>query len=176
MLGLALLKLQVSVSVPHITIVYAQPTYCSYGFDSMTLYTDIEMEPIPIHCDAAVNEFRINPVLPEGMSLNPATGTISGRLTEFNNENIVYTVTATTTGFGSTETTFTFRARNQIDATGRRLPNARFLISIFSTRILLSFVRLSMNSTSLITMLIILGLVWIDVSLTIILPIFTPIY
>ena len=85
----------------------------------MTLYTDIDMEPIPIHCDAAVNEFRTNPVLPEGMSLNPATGTISGRLTEFNNENIVYTVTATTTGFGSTETTFTFRARNQIEMNAR---------------------------------------------------------
>lgn len=85
----------------------------------MTLYTDIEMEPIPIHCDAAVNEFRISPTLPDGMNLNATTGTISGRLANYNNENIVYTVTATTNGFGSTETTFTFRARSQIEMNAR---------------------------------------------------------
>ena len=75
------------------------------------------MEPIPIHCDAAVHEFTINPVLPEGMTIDPTSGTISGRLVNYNNENIVYTVTATNAGLGSTTTTFTFRARNQLEMT-----------------------------------------------------------
>lgn len=75
------------------------------------------MEPIPIHCDAAVNTFTIEPALPEGMVIDPTTGTISGRLVNYNNENIVYTVTATTTGRGSTTTAFTFRARSQLEMT-----------------------------------------------------------
>ena len=83
----------------------------------MTLYTDVDMEPIPIHCDAAVNRFQINPALPEGMILDETTGTISGRLTKYNNEDIIYTVTATTDNMGSTSTVFTFRARSQSEMT-----------------------------------------------------------
>ena len=83
----------------------------------MTLYTDVDMEPIPIRCDAAVNRFQINPALPEGMILDETTGTISGRLTKYNNEDIIYTVTATTDNMGSTSTVFTFRARSQSEMT-----------------------------------------------------------
>ena len=86
----------------------------------MTLYTDVDMEPIPIQCNTAIESFTIEPQLPEGMSMDPTTGTISGHLTHYDNENIVYTVTATNTASGvagSTTTTFTFRARSQAEMT-----------------------------------------------------------
>lgn len=86
----------------------------------MTLYTDVDMEPIPIQCNTAIETFTIEPQLPEGMVMDPATGTISGHLTHYDNENIVYTVTATNTASGvagSTTTTFTFRARSQAEMT-----------------------------------------------------------
>lgn len=101
-------------------VVYSTPTYCSYGFDSMTLYTDVDMEPIPIQCNTAIETFSIQPELPEGMSMDTTTGTITGHLTHYDNENIVYTVTATNTranAAGSVTTTFTFRARSQSEMT-----------------------------------------------------------
>ena len=92
------------------------PTSCSYGFDRMTLYTDIIMEPIPIRCDSAISSFSINPQLPEGMSMDTTTGTISGTLKNGDDQDIVYTVTATNT-YGSTTTTFSFQARDQSEMT-----------------------------------------------------------
>ena len=69
----------------------------------MTLYTEIDMEPIPIHCDSAISEFTITPALPEGMTINPASGMISGRLATEESASYEYTVTATNSyGSGST--------------------------------------------------------------------------
>lgn len=96
--------------------VFAQPTFCSYGFDSMTLYTDIAMEPIPIHCNTAINSFTVNPSLPEGMVLDSQSGMITGTLTSVEAQDTVYTVTATNS-LGSTSTTFTFLARDQAEMT-----------------------------------------------------------
>lgn len=93
---------------------FAKPTFCSYGFDDMTLYTEIDMEPIPIHCDSAISEFTITPALPEGMTINPASGTISGRLATEESASYEYTVTATNS-YGSVSTSFTFKTRTQRD-------------------------------------------------------------
>ena len=80
----------------------------------MTLYTEIDMEPIPIHCDSAISEFTITPALPEGMTINPTTGTISGRLAVEESASYQYTVTATNS-YGTTSTSFTFKTRTQRD-------------------------------------------------------------
>ena len=91
---------------------FAQPTFCSYGFDDMTIYTDIEMEPIPIHCDSAITSFTIDPALPSGMTLNPTTGAIGGRLATEESATHTYIVTATNS-YGSVTTSFQFNTRGQ---------------------------------------------------------------
>ena len=82
----------------------------------MTLYTDIVMEPIPIQCNTAMTSYTVNPVLPEGMTFNGQTGLISGKLTTTSDASVVYTVTASNS-YGSTTTTFSFRARSQMEMT-----------------------------------------------------------
>ena len=37
------------------------PTYLSYGFDSMTQYVGVPIEPVPARSDAYLNEFTISP-------------------------------------------------------------------------------------------------------------------
>ena len=96
--------------------VFGTPTSCTYGFDSMTLYTDIPMEPIPIRCDTAITSYSINPNLPEGMEINTSTGVISGTLKNAGSSAIVYTVTATNPQ-GSVTTTFSFDARDNSEMT-----------------------------------------------------------
>ena len=95
--------------------VIGTPTYLSYGFDSMTQYVGVPIEPVPARSDAYLSEFTISPALPEGVNMDPATGTITG---SFRNttSNQVYTVTGRNT-MGATTTTLKFVVRENSEMT-----------------------------------------------------------
>ena len=92
------------------------PTYLSYGFDSMTQYVGVPIEPVPARSDAYLNEFTINPALPEGVNMDPATGTITGSFANTATSNQVYTVTGRNT-MGATTTTIKFVVRENSEMT-----------------------------------------------------------
>lgn len=82
----------------------------SYGFKTMVLFVSVPLEPIPVSIDAAVTSFSISPLLPEGMSLDATTGTITGTVTSTSTSGQEYTVTATYPG-GTITTHFSFTIR-----------------------------------------------------------------
>ena len=69
------------------------PSSLSYGFDSMTQYVGVPIEPIPIRSDAYLNEFTIQPALPASVTMDPTTGTITGKFPDTSMSNQVFTVT-----------------------------------------------------------------------------------
>ena len=70
---------------------------------------------MPARSDAYLSEFTISPALPEGVNMDPATGTITG---SFRNttSNQVYTVTGRNT-MGTTTTTLKFVVRENSEMT-----------------------------------------------------------
>ncbi len=79
----------------------------SYGFKTMVIFVGAPLEPIPVSLDAAVTSFSISPLLPEGMSIDATTGTITGTVSSVSTSGQEYTVTATYPG-GSITTQFSF--------------------------------------------------------------------
>lgn len=84
-----------------LTVTDIPPTQLAYS-TSLDLYTLGQPIPpnAPTHQGGAVASYSVSPVLPEGLSLDATTGTISGIPTEVT-ATVRYTVTATNTG-GST--------------------------------------------------------------------------
>ena len=96
--------------------VIGNPTSLSYGFDSMTQYVGVPIEPVPARSDAYLNEFTISPALPEGVTMDATTGTITGQFTNTATSNQVYTVTGRNT-MGSVQTTIKFVVRESSEMT-----------------------------------------------------------
>ena len=86
----------------------------SYGFKTMVIFVGAPLEPIPVSLDAAVTSFSISPLLPEGMSIDATTGTITGTVSSVSTSGQEYTVTATYPG-GSITTQFSFTIRESTE-------------------------------------------------------------
>lgn len=82
-------------------------TTLSYGFDYMYQYATVPTEPIPARSDAYLNSFTIAPTLPEGVSIDAETGTISGTFPDTASTNVEYTVTGSN-GMSSATTVLKF--------------------------------------------------------------------
>ena len=96
--------------------IIGQPTSLSYGFDTMTQYVGVPIEPIPARADAYLNNFSIQPALPNGVSLDTSTGTITGAFPDTSMSNQVFTVTASNS-MGSVTTTVKFLIRAEAEMT-----------------------------------------------------------
>lgn len=96
--------------------VIGTPTSLSYGFDSMTQYVGVPIEPVPARSDAYLNTFTISPALPEGVSFSTTDGTITGKFPDTTSSNQVYTVTGSNT-MGSVQTTLKFVVREEREMT-----------------------------------------------------------
>ena len=70
---------------------------------------------MPVRSDAYLSEFTISPALPEGVNMDPATGTITGSFSN-TTSNQVYTVTGRNT-MGATTTTIKFVVRENSEMT-----------------------------------------------------------
>ena len=92
--------------------VIGQATSLSYGFDYMYQYVDVTTEPIPARSDAFLNDFRITPALPNGVTIDATTGTIRGKFPDTSSTDVVYTVTATN-GVSTVTTTLKFIVKEQ---------------------------------------------------------------
>ena len=86
----------------------------SYGFKTMVIFVGAPLEPIHVSLDAAVTSFSISPLLPEGMSIDATTGTITGTVSSVSTSGQEYTVTATYPG-GSITTQFSFTIRESTE-------------------------------------------------------------
>ena len=74
------------------------PPAFSYSYASLILETGLPMSPIsPNSFAGAVDSWSVSPTLPNGLSLDPSTGTISGTPTTITPSQ-TYTITATNTG------------------------------------------------------------------------------
>ena len=74
------------------------PPAFSYSYASLILETGLLMSPIsPNSFAGAVDSWSVSPTLPNGISLDPSTGTISGTPTTITPSQ-TYTITATNTG------------------------------------------------------------------------------
>ena len=71
---------------------------------------------MPARSDAYLSEFTISPALPEGVNMDPATGTITGSFANTATSNQVYTVTGRNT-MGATTTTIKFVVRENSEMT-----------------------------------------------------------
>ena len=96
--------------------IIGNPTSLSYGFDSMTQYVGVPIEPVPARSDAYLGEFTINPALPEGVNIDATTGTITGQFNNTATSNQVYTVTGRNT-MGTVQTTIKFVVRENTEMT-----------------------------------------------------------
>lgn len=96
--------------------IIGQPTSLSYGFDSMTQYVGVPIEPIPARFDAHLGNFVTNPALPAGVMINSETGTITGTFPDKSTTNQVYTVTGSNS-MGSASTTISFVLREELEMT-----------------------------------------------------------
>lgn len=150
------------------------PTTLSYGFDSMTQYVGVPIEPVPARSDAYLNSFTISPSLPEGVNFSATDGTITGVFPSTASNNQVYTVVGSNQ-MGSVQTTIKFVVREEREMTENgyigcywsELLSVVLLLSITTIRILLSSVRENRSLTTLIPILrdlVTLGLVWMSVS------------
>ena len=92
--------------------VIGQATSLSYGFEYMYQYVDVTTEPIPARSDAFLNDFRITPALPNGVTIDASTGTIRGKFPDTSSTDVVYTVTATN-GVSTVTTTLKFIVKEQ---------------------------------------------------------------
>ena len=92
------------------------PSSLSYGFDSMTQYVGVPIEPIPVRSDAYLNQFTIQPALPAGVTIDTATGTITGKFPDTSMSNQVFTVTGSNS-MGSVTTTVKFFIRAEAEMT-----------------------------------------------------------
>ncbi len=92
------------------------PTTLSYGFDSMTQYVGVPIEPVPARSDAYLNSFTISPSLPEGVNFSATDGTITGVFPSTASNNQVYTVVGSNQ-MGSVQTTIKFVVREEREMT-----------------------------------------------------------
>ena len=92
------------------------PSSLSYGFDSMTQYVGVPIEPIPIRSDVYLNSFSIQPALPASVTMDLTTGTITGKFPDTSMSNQVFTVTGSNS-MGSVTTTVKFLIRAEAEMT-----------------------------------------------------------
>ncbi|KAK8807199.1 hypothetical protein WA158_003958 [Blastocystis sp. Blastoise] len=99
------------VTVKMSIAVSAKATYLSYGFKTAKAYSGLLMESYYPRSDSYFSLYSISPALPAGMSIDPATGVISGTPSAVKVAT-TYTVTAQNT-LGSVSTTFSFEVVDQ---------------------------------------------------------------
>ena len=103
-----------SVAYINVTVNDVPPNTIIYSPHTMTLEKDTLMSPItPTTAGGGVTTWEIEPDLPSGLSLDSATGTLSGTPTVLQVNSVAYTVWANNSG-GSASTTVNIAINDQI--------------------------------------------------------------